>query len=39
MSTTITTQFVTKWDTALRLEAQQTQSRLMGTVFDRGTIE
>ena len=39
MSTTITTQFVTKWDTALRLEAQQKESRLMGTVVDRGTIE
>ena len=39
MSTTITTQFVTKWDTALRLEAQQQESRLMKTVFDRGTIE
>lgn len=39
MSTTITTQFVTKWDTALRLEAQQQDSRLAKTVFDRGTIE
>ena len=38
MSTTITTQFATKWDTALRLEAQQKESRLMGTVVDRGTI-
>lgn len=39
MSTTVTTQFVVKWDTALRLEAQQTESRLMKAVVDRGTIE
>lgn len=39
MSTTITQQFITKWDTALRLEAQQQESRLMKTVTDRGTIE
>lgn len=39
MSTTITTQFVVKWDTALRLEAQQKESRLMKAVVDRGTIE
>jgi Phage capsid protein len=39
MSITITTQFVTAWDTALRLEAQQKDSRLMGTVTDKGTIE
>lgn len=39
MSTTVTTQFVVKWDTALRLEAQQTESRLMKAVSDRGTIE
>jgi hypothetical protein len=39
MSTTITTQFVVKWDTALRLEAQQQDSRLMKTVNDRGAIE
>jgi Phage capsid protein len=39
MSITITQQFVTKWDTALRLEAQQQESRLMKTVSDRGTIE
>lgn len=38
MSTTITQQFVTAWDTALRLEAQQQTSRLMGAVTDRGTI-
>lgn len=31
--------FVTQWDTALRLAAQQRQSRLMSTVVDRGTIE
>lgn len=39
MSTTITTQFVVKWDTALRLEAQQQDSRFMKAVTDRGTIE
>lgn len=39
MSNTITTQFVVKWDTALRLEAQQKESRLMKAVNDRGTIE
>jgi Phage capsid protein len=39
MSTTITTQFVTAWDTALRMEAQQKESRLVSTVTDRGTIE
>jgi hypothetical protein len=39
MSTTITTQFVVKGDTALRLEAQQQDSRLMKTVNDRGAIE
>lgn len=38
MSDTITTQHVKAWDTALRLEAQQQVSRLMGTVNDRGTI-
>lgn len=31
--------FVTQWDTALRLAAQQKQSRLRSTVVDRGTIE
>lgn len=39
MSNTITTQFVVAWDTALRLEAQQQDSRLMKAVSDRGTIE
>lgn len=39
MSNTITTQFVVAWDTALRLEAQQQDSRLMKAVHDRGTIE
>jgi hypothetical protein len=39
MSATVTTQFVTKWDTALRLESQQKESRLMKTAYDRGTIE
>jgi predicted small secreted protein len=39
MSTTITTQMVVAWDTALRLEAQQKESRLMKTVVDKGTIE
>ena len=39
MSTTVTTQFVVKWDTALRLEAQQTESRLAKASVDRGTIE
>lgn len=39
MSTTITTQMVVAWDTALRLEAQQKESRLQKTVVDRGTIE
>lgn len=39
MSTTITTQMVVAWDTALRLEAQQQDSRLMKTITDRGTIE
>lgn len=39
MSTTVTTQFVVAWDAALRLEAQQTESRLMNAAVDRGTIE
>lgn len=39
MSTTVTTQFVVAWDAALRLEAQQTESRLMKAAVDRGTIE
>ena len=39
MSTTVTTQFVVAWDAALRLEAQQTESRLMKAAVDRGSIE
>lgn len=39
MSDTVTRQFVTQFDTSLRLLAQQKDSRLRGTVFDRGTIE
>jgi hypothetical protein len=39
MSATITTQMVVAWDTALRLEAQQKESRLQKTVVDRGGIE
>jgi hypothetical protein len=31
--------FVTAWDNAIRVEASQKQSRLFGTVTDRGTIE
>ena len=38
MSDTVTRQFVTQFDTDLRLLAQQKNSRLRGTVFDRGTI-
>ncbi len=37
-ATSITTQMVVAWDTALRLEAQQKESRLMKTVNDRGSI-
>lgn len=39
MSTTVTTQFVTQWDEALRLAVQQQESRLMKAAVDRGTIE
>lgn len=39
MTATVTTQFSVKWDTAIRLEAQQTESRLTKAVSDRGTIE
>lgn len=39
MSDTVTRQFVTQFDSALRLAAQQKDSRLMKTVTDRGTIE
>lgn len=30
--------FVTQWDTSVRVEASQKQSRLMNTVTDRGTV-
>jgi hypothetical protein len=30
--------FVTQWDTAIRVEAGQKESRLAATVFDRGTV-
>lgn len=39
MSDTVTRQFVTQFDTALRLASQQKESRLRATVVDRGTIE
>jgi len=39
MSDTVTTQFVTQFDSSLRLALQQKESRLMRTVVDRGTIE
>jgi hypothetical protein len=35
---TIPQWFVTQWDTAVRTEASQKESRLMKTVFDRGSI-
>jgi hypothetical protein len=38
MSDTITAAFVQQWDTAIRLQAQQSESRLMKAVTDRGTI-
>jgi hypothetical protein len=38
MSDTITAAFVEQWDTAIRLQAQQSESRLMNAVTDRGTI-
>ena len=37
-STTITQAFVQQWDTSIRLQAQQSESRLMKAVTDRGTI-
>lgn len=37
-STTITAAFVQQWDTAIRLQAQQSESRLMKAVTDRGQI-
>lgn len=39
MSDTVTRQFVTQFDSSLRLALQQTNSRLRGTVYDRGQIE
>lgn len=38
MSDTITAAFVQQWDTAIRLGAQQSESRLLKGVTDRGTI-
>lgn len=38
MTATITQAFVQQWDTSIRLQAQQTESRLMKAVTDRGTI-
>ena len=38
MSNSITAAFVQQWDTSIRLQAQQTESRLMKAVTDRGTI-
>lgn len=38
MSTTIPQHFVQQFDDTLRLQAQQKESRLQGTVLDRGTI-
>ena len=35
----ITNAFVIKWDTAVKATAQQTESRLMPTVIDKGNIE
>lgn len=37
-NTTITQAFVQQWDTSIRLAAQQSESRLMKAVTDRGTI-
>jgi hypothetical protein len=37
-STSITAAFVQQWDTSIRLQAQQSESRLMKAVTDRGTI-
>lgn len=38
MSNTITAAFVQQWDTSIRLQAQQAESRLMKAVTDRGEI-
>lgn len=37
-TTSITAAFVQQWDSDIRLQAQQTESRLMKAVTDRGTI-
>lgn len=37
-TTTITAAFVQQWDTSIRLQAQQSESRLMKAVTDRGQI-
>jgi len=39
MTDTVTRQFVQQFDSSLRLLAQQKDSRLRSTVYDRGTIE
>ena len=38
MPSTITNAFVQQWDTSIRTAAQQSESRLMKAVTDRGTI-
>lgn len=38
MSNTITAAFVQQWDTSIRLQTQQSESRLMSAVTDRGEI-
>jgi hypothetical protein len=38
MPASITQAFVQQWDTTIRQQAQQKQSRLASTVFDKGTI-
>ncbi|WP_205736961.1 phage capsid protein [Achromobacter spanius] len=38
MSNTITQAFVVQWDNQIRLQAQQMESRLAGSVHDRGNI-
>lgn len=38
MPASITQAFVQQWDTSIRLQAQQKQSRLSSTVFDKGSI-
>ena len=39
MGDSVTKQFITQFDKALRLAAQQKESRLMSTVTDRGSVE